>query len=58
MKNQDYYSLKELKKLKFKKIGTNLEIKKSVKFFFSENIEIGDNVRIEDYSIITGRGGE
>ena len=34
MKNQDYYSLKELKKLKFKKIGTNLEIKKSVKFFF------------------------
>tara|TARA_B100000700_G_C14726527_1_gene706303 strand:- start:50 stop:613 length:564 start_codon:yes stop_codon:yes gene_type:complete len=57
MKKQDYYSLKDLKNLKFKKIGTNLEIKKSVKFFFSENIEIGNNVRIEDYSIITGRGG-
>lgn len=57
MKNLDYYSLKELKKFKFKKIGNNLEIKKSVKFFFSENIQIGNNVRIEDYSIITGRGG-
>lgn len=34
MKNLDYYSLKELKKFKFKKIGNNLEIKKSVKFFF------------------------
>tara|TARA_A100001011_G_scaffold381100_1_gene449221 strand:+ start:918 stop:1478 length:561 start_codon:yes stop_codon:yes gene_type:complete len=56
MKSSDYYSLNELKKLGFKKIGNNLQIKKSVKFFFSKNIALGDNVRIEDYSIITGRG--
>ena len=56
MKSSDYYSVKELKKLGLKKIGNNLQIKKSVKFFFSKNITIGDNVRIEDFSIITGRG--
>mgnify|MGYP006124906545 FL=1 len=56
MKSSDYYSSKELKKLGFKKLGKNLEIKKSVNFFCCENIVIGNNVRIEDYSIITGRG--
>lgn len=56
MKSSDYYSIKDLKNFGFKKIGRNLQIKKSVKFFFSKNITIGSNVRIEDFSIITGRG--
>ena len=56
MNSSDYYTAKEIKKLGFKKVGKNLQIKKSAKFFFCKNIVIGNNVRIEDYSIITGRG--
>ena len=52
-----FYSYKELKKIGFKKIGKNILIKKSVQFHFCENISLGNNLRIDDFTILTGRGG-
>ena len=46
MNSSDYYTAKEIKKLGFKKVGKNLQIKKSAKFFFCKNIVIGNNVVI------------
>ena len=47
-----FYKVEEVKKFKFKSIGSNVFIKKNVSFFFIENIQIGDNVRIDDNVII------
>jgi acetyltransferase-like isoleucine patch superfamily enzyme len=46
------YSEKELKKFKFRSIGKNVFIKKNVGLYFTENISIGSNVRIDDNVII------
>ena len=49
-----FYTNKELKKLGFKNLGSNLEISKNVNFY---NISgsIGSNCRIDDFSIIIGK---
>jgi galactoside O-acetyltransferase len=47
-----FYSVKELKKFKFRSIGKNVLIKKNVSLYFIENISIGNNVRIDDNVII------
>lgn len=47
------YSNKELKKLGFKKIGTNVQINKSVKFYNFKGL-IGSNCRIDNFSILIG----
>ena len=47
-----FYSNKELKKFKFRSIGKNVLIKKTVGLYFIENISIGSNVRIDDNVII------
>lgn len=49
-----FYSNKELKKIKFLSIGTNVLIKKSASMYFVENISIGSNVRIDDNVVIVG----
>jgi galactoside O-acetyltransferase len=48
----NYYSEKELRKLKFLFLGKNVLIKKNVGLYFIENIFIGNNVRIDDNVII------
>lgn len=49
---QTFYSKEELKKFKFRFFGENVLIKKNVSLYFTENISIGNNVRIDDNVII------
>jgi acetyltransferase-like isoleucine patch superfamily enzyme len=49
---------KELKAIGFKTIGQNVSISKKASFHNPENIGIGDNVRIDDFCILSaGDGG-
>lgn len=45
----------ELHNLTFKKIGKNVLISRFVQFYDEENIEIGNNVRIDDFCILSGK---
>jgi acetyltransferase-like isoleucine patch superfamily enzyme len=47
-----YFTDEELLTFGFKHIGKNVKIKRNVGIFFTENISIGDNVRIDDHTII------
>ncbi len=47
-----FYDEKDLLTFGFKELGKNVKIKKNVSLFFTENISIGDNVRIDDFTII------
>lgn len=54
MKKNNFYSDDELLSLGFKSIGHNVKISKLAQIYGSENISIGNNVRIEDFCIING----
>lgn len=41
----------------FKKIGKNCNISSRAQFYSPEKIEIGDNVRIDDFSVLSGGSG-
>lgn len=43
----------ELKKISFKKIGNDVLISDKCSIYNAENIEIGSNVRIDDYTILS-----
>lgn len=45
----------ELKNLGLKTIGRNVLISRKASFYGNSNIEIGDNVRIDDFCIISGK---
>jgi acetyltransferase-like isoleucine patch superfamily enzyme len=47
-----FYTEKELKKFNFLHLGKNVLIKKNVGLYFTENISIGSNVRIDDNVIV------
>jgi acetyltransferase-like isoleucine patch superfamily enzyme len=47
-----YYTEDELRLIPFKQIGNGVKIKRTAGLFFVENICIGDNTRIDDFSII------
>jgi galactoside O-acetyltransferase len=49
-----FYSQNELLELGFKKIGTNVLISKKSSIYNAQNIEIGDNVRIDDFCLLSG----
>ena len=49
---EKFYSDQELNNFGFKTIGKNVKIKKNVGIFFTENVSIGNNVRIDDFTII------
>lgn len=49
-----FYTNDELKDLGFKSIGINCAISRNAKFYSINNISIGDNVRIDDFCIISG----
>jgi len=52
------YSIEELTKFNFLKLGKNNKISTKVSFFGSNRIELGDNIRIDDNCVITaGKGG-
>lgn len=50
-----FYSDLELKTLGFKRIGFNVQISKKASFYGRENIEIGNNVRIDDFCVLSGK---
>lgn len=52
----NFYSEEELRSFGFKRLGQNVKIKKNVGIYFTENISIGDNVRIDDFVIIVASG--
>lgn len=51
------YSREELLNMGFKYIGKDVFISKKTSFYGVKNISIGDNVRIDDFSVFTGGSG-
>lgn len=49
-----FYSRKELKKIGFKSIGENVLISDKCSIYSPEKISIGNNVRIDDFCILSG----
>lgn len=49
-----FYIEEELKDLGLKSFGSNVKISRFARFYGSENISIGDNVRIDDFCILSG----
>lgn len=50
-----FYSQDELNVIGFKSIGGNVLISRFAQFYEKENIEIGNNVRIDDFCILSGK---
>ncbi len=55
--NSNYLTEEDLKKINFKKIGSNIKISKNVTIIGEENISLGSEVRIDDFTIISSREG-
>ena len=49
-----FYSEKELKKIGLKSYGYNVKISRHACFYGENNISIGNNVRIDDFCILSG----
>lgn len=50
-----FYTLRELSDIGFKSVGQNVLISRFARFYEPENIEIGSNVRIDDFCILSGK---
>lgn len=50
-----FYSVDELKEIGIKKFGENVLISRKASIYGAGNIEIGDNVRIDDFCILSGK---
>lgn len=55
MKAKSFLTNEEIDALGFAKVGRNVLISKYARFYFPRTIEIGDNVRIDDFCIISGK---
>ncbi len=51
----NFYSKEELKQIGFKKIGENVLISKKTSIYNPQEIEIKNNVRIDDFVILSGK---
>lgn len=49
-----FYSQEELSQMGFKSIGKNCKISRKASFYSIQNMSIGDNVRIDDFCILSG----
>ena len=49
-----FYSEEELKSLGLKKVGSKVLISRNASLYSTSQIEIGDNVRIDDFCILSG----
>lgn len=54
MKNS-FYSRDELETLGFASIGNNVQISRNASIYGCENMQIGSNVRIDDFCILSGK---
>ena len=52
-----FISKKEINSIGFKSIGKNVMISKKVSIYSPQNISIGDNIRIDDFTIISATSG-
>lgn len=50
-----FYSIPELRDLGFKTFGRNVLVSKKASFYDVKNIEIGNNVRIDDFCLLSGK---
>lgn len=50
-----YLTDEELKKLNFKFLGENVKISDKASLYDSENLEIGNNSRIDDFCVVSGK---
>ena len=50
-----FYSEDELKQLGLKSFGINVKISRHACFYGIDNISVGDNIRIDDFCILSGR---
>jgi len=50
-----YYSEEELKNMGIRFIGKNVKISTKASLYFCDQIEIGDNSRIDDFCIVSGK---
>ena len=50
-----YYTIEELYSLGFKSLGVNIKISKQASIYNYEKIEIGDNSRIDDFCVVSGK---
>lgn len=49
-----FYTQEEVKGLGFKSLGKNVFISKKASFYGVENISLGNNVRVDDFCILSG----
>jgi len=49
-----FYTSEELKSIGFKEVGNNVFISRFARFYDIKNIEIGNNVRIDDFCLLSG----
>lgn len=54
MKNNSYYDRVDLMNLGFKKLGENVLVSMKASIYGAENISIENNVRIDDFCILSG----
>ena len=50
-----FYSRSELEKMNFKILGDNVLISRKASLYHTEEMEIGSNVRIEDFCVLNGQ---
>ena len=50
----NFFNEEELNKMGFKSIGKNVLISKKASIYSPEKIKIGDHVRIDDFTILSG----
>ena len=50
-----YYSEEQLKTMGFKALGKNVKISDKASIYYPEKIEVGDNSRIDDFCVISGK---
>jgi galactoside O-acetyltransferase len=51
-----YYSSEELRDFGFKSVGRNVKIHSKASLYCPENIQLGDNIRIDDFTVIIATG--
>ena len=50
-----FLSKEELNKIGFKSIGKDVKVSSLASFYYPETIEIGDNSRIDDFCVLSGK---
>lgn len=51
----NFYTDKELKEIGFKSVGKNVKVSRKCSIYGAENMEIGNDVRIDDFCVLSGK---